>query len=967
MRVRKGYVFLIGILVLIGTASALIPNVITITSSADGDSHMGWLVANGTDQTTLLIAVENITVGGGGNTPVGMADVAFVFDTSYGTVIPSNLITDITTGQATAIFRTNKTANDNLTLIVNASNTEGSISGIKTLQIDHDKAYFAYFDYLSEVVVDQTTPFIVTLKDRWGNRVDNKNTNKIHMVKFHMYPPPGGLGTGGLKNATSGYLPLISDHTDVTGNISLTAKVDTIAGENNIWMEHIESIPDQYPFIVGISQGVPFRITTEVSPGVLYVPVDGSSVFYLKYTIYDKFGNPTGNRSIWINTTIGETYFLRSNSLGEVQATYGPKDATAKINITAIVVDNTSLSSTLTVEFINTAAMNFILTASPETMPSRDKVPAFTSQIKSKVMDIKGNRVAGENVMFTLGPVTYDGTYNTTFTSDPIFSPVSAITDTDGYAIVPFQPGGFSTNQTDLNYNPTSTGHAVVNAMWNGTSKNILLTWKNYPYLSVETEVDPPTVAVNGTVDVTIRLKGDGWALMPDPIDVVLVTDVSGSMAGAGITGAKNAGKVFATRLSAQDRIGLESYGWNAPAPWTAKAQDDLYLTFDKSTVNATINTYAATGNTPMRPAIYNATRMIKNDPRVGAVKAMILLTDGNWNYCGDPRGISTSYTRMPFLTPPDVVYANQSVVTFAKVNGIKIFTVGLGSGINAAELRAYANETGGKYYYAPNASQLTQIYIDIAGELMTSAGVNTTMMNKFENVQVNNVSMPGADVFKYIYDSSASTRIAWQNGTVNGGATPPAVDQSGDWNDDHNLNFTIGEIKLGEMWECTFRLQVLKDGNIDVFGDNSILSFNGAVGPSTLPLPHTFITSVPNLNSTGMNQSVLDISNLHTTAPGVIKDFIPLEWQINYNGNGTVTERISYSNTGGTMWVPFDLNFVNKSVFTDHSSLDVRLLPPGEYWIRVDATAPDAPSDRETTMAPITVGTAGRAYIKLE
>ncbi|MCX6692227.1 MAG: hypothetical protein NTW33_09330, partial [Methanoregula sp.] len=66
--------------------------------------------------------------------------------------------------------------------------------------------------------------------------------------------------------------------------------------------------------------------------------------------------------------------------------------------------------------------------------------------------------------------------------------------------------------------------------------------------------------------------------------------------------------------------------------------------------------------------------------------------------------------------------------------------------------------------------------------------------------------------------------------------------------------------------------------------------------------------------------------------------------------------------------WVLFDTNYITKGVFTDYSSLDVRLLPPGEYWIRVDASAPDAPNDREEIMGSgITVGTAGRSYIKLE
>jgi hypothetical protein len=143
--------------------------------------------------------------------------------------------------------------------------------------------------------------------------------------------------------------------------------------------------------------------------------------------------------------------------------------------------------------------------------------------------------------------------------------------------------------------------------------------------------------------------------------------------------------------------------------------------------------------------------------------------------------------------------------------------------------------------------------------------------------------------------------------------------------------------------------------------------SFNN--NEAILKLPQTWVTIIPNLTNTGINSTTLDVSNLHSTAPGVIKDFIPLEWQINYNGNMTATERISYSkdDEGEPKWVVFDTNYITKGVLNDYSSLDVRLLPPGEYWIRVDASAPDAPNDREEILAPITVGTAGRSYIKLE
>ena len=58
-----------------------------------------------------------------------------------------------------------------------------------------------------------------------------------------------------------------------------------------------------------------------------------------------------------------------------------------------------------------------------------------------------------------------------------------------------------------------ATGNCSVTATWNGTQQSVLLTWKNYPYLSAYTSVSPLMVDVNGTVNVTVKLTGDGWAL----------------------------------------------------------------------------------------------------------------------------------------------------------------------------------------------------------------------------------------------------------------------------------------------------------------------------------------------------------------------------------------------------------------------------------------------------------------------
>ena len=152
-------------------------------------------------------------------------------------------------------------------------------------------------------------------------------------------------------------------------------------------------------------------------------------------------------------------------------------------------------------------------------------------------------------------------------------------------------------------------------------------------------------VFVNDTFDVRVRLNGDGWALHAKPIDVVLATDRSGSMAGTKMTDARNAAKSFTGNLTDQDQEGLVSFSqaWdNGIWDYTSTLDNSLTYsnTIGKSLLKTTITNYNANGNTAMRSAIWRSANMIKiPTARADAVKAIIVLTDGEWNAGGDPLG----------------------------------------------------------------------------------------------------------------------------------------------------------------------------------------------------------------------------------------------------------------------------------------------------------------------------------------
>jgi len=590
---------------------------------------------------------------------------------------------------------------------------------------------------------------------------------------------------------------------------------------------------------------------------------------------------------------------------------------------------------------------------------------------------------------------------------------------------------------SDPLYSDMASGNATIQAVWNGEQEDTVVSFRNYPYLSINVSVEPQVVAVNSSVNVMIQLIGDGWALQTKPIDVVLCTDRSGSMLQNTTTvsgyderdlewvrqesiddrmiHAMMAAKTFVSQMqSSKDRVGLVSFGQDGTADldnygygywagndyvwahhsfwtydwwqWDSDSSDDnayiaehyknpqnydgpatrdIELTSTYGSVNTAIDNWLPCGGTPMREGLYRSVRMILDHPRTGnPVKAIVLLTDGAWNTGGNPEG---GYGVASF---PGV--GTGSVIDYADDNGIKIFTIALGNEPSHDELQRYANKTGGTFYSATAGDDLTQVYADIATKLQEAAGVNTTMNLAFDNVVIN--STPTSDVFRYESAYPSSTRMVkyWtDNKTTLWG--PEWEDQSGDWND-QILAFDVGDIYLGQTWETTFRLKVLKEGNIDIFGDDSKIRFNGTQGETELGLPHTFITASLNLSESNIATADiwLDLLSVNTGDPGVL---IP-SWNLTYTGNESVVQEVMYQFSRDSIWWDGAWHVAD----TKHHPADTDIngtyssrldLGDQEGWYKIRVSArediPEGVSDEDTYVDIAEVRMKNRTYIRIE
>lgn len=170
-------------------------------------------------------------------------------------------------------------------------------------------------------------------------------------------------------------------------------------------------------------------------------------------------------------------------------------------------------------------------------------------------------------------------------------------------------------------------------------------------------------------------------------IDVVFVIDSSGSMWDNDHSGLrKEAAKAFVDKLGSNDRAAVIDFDHDASV-----YQD---FTSDHTNLKNAINRINDSGGTDLGAGMGKAISLFTNSSytRTDAYKYIIFLTDGDGSY-------NTGYT------------------SNASKNGIVVYTVGLGSGVKESTLKAIADGTGGKYYFASTADALSGIYKDVSFE----------------------------------------------------------------------------------------------------------------------------------------------------------------------------------------------------------------------------------------------------------
>jgi len=175
-----------------------------------------------------------------------------------------------------------------------------------------------------------------------------------------------------------------------------------------------------------------------------------------------------------------------------------------------------------------------------------------------------------------------------------------------------------------------------------------------------------------------------------ETVSLVLVLDISGSMKGDPLEATKSAAALLVKSLNPQDQAALIAF-----SDTVTTVQD---FTSNQADLISALDGLEADGFTALYDAAHTGIRLVAKLPT--GRKAVVLLTDGKDEGPGD--------RPMSAVTEDDVIKAAQDT-------NVPLYTIGFGPNTQPQVLGRIAKLTGGHYFAAPTADELTQSFQDIA------------------------------------------------------------------------------------------------------------------------------------------------------------------------------------------------------------------------------------------------------------
>lgn len=309
------------------------------------------------------------------------------------------------------------------------------------------------------------------------------------------------------------------------------------------------------------------------------------------------------------------------------------------------------------------------------------------------------------------------------------------------------------------------------------------------PYLTTEKTV---TETGTDTANLYIEVTGAG-TVQYTTADVVFSIDSSGSMAATDPTGlTKTASKNFVDQMdSAKDQAGVVS--WDDDVDFVQPLTNDFTL------AKSQIDSIDASGGTELDAGLIAANGLLDSGGRSGVSHVIIFLTDGDG-----------------FYSPHNFI---GSQADYALSKGYKIYTIGLGTAASEWKLQEIATVTGGKYYFAQDATVLQSIFQQIFQEIfqpINSAGNNVVV----------------TDVLPSYIQLLGDPSTPFTSKTVNSDGTT-------------TLTWNLGTLLIGQTWNTSFNIRSTANGNVltNVYPDSRLTYTDIQGNTQTITFPLTEAT----------------------------------------------------------------------------------------------------------------------------
>ena len=173
------------------------------------------------------------------------------------------------------------------------------------------------------------------------------------------------------------------------------------------------------------------------------------------------------------------------------------------------------------------------------------------------------------------------------------------------------------------------------------------------------------------------------------PLNIGLVIDRSGSMAGRKLQNAREAATRLVSRLRDGDRVAIVTYGSDV----TVLVHSTKVTGESRERVLSAIATIVDRGGTFLSGGLERGRDEVLKESRKGMVNRVILISDGQANEgITSPRELST-------------------LASATQARGVNVTTMGVGLDFNEEVMTAMAEHGGGHYYFIENASAMARFF----------------------------------------------------------------------------------------------------------------------------------------------------------------------------------------------------------------------------------------------------------------